>query len=1020
MKKNYKYHLYFLLLAVTISCSNNQTNSQLSSHSGSNRKPRIPASYTEITDPNQKANLSNFYKFNITGEDNITKSYIEKENVVENGNEEAEIDIRENKVFISEYEYMRTDYYKNKEEFKNIKIFGKTNDNVNTLELGHGEEVLKAFLDSNYDGYKNEKKNTLDENAYLNMSDYIQFEKNKKDYSGIVNMSYGSTTYVSALNKLNPNSKYIDKSNTKYFSKIPEYFSDLVQNPEYKKNKWLKVISLGNKNDIKVKGKWYSSILLSKYQNLSEELQKAARSEVILVKNSFYKNDYQDKALVHEFQTTKSGKKVVEVYDEVYAYGDNENSRYDASALALRSMTIGALGVNYSNGFERKGSSFSSPRITRLAYEVKNKFPYLTLHQVKEVIFGTADHDESGYLNDINGWGQVNYKKAMNGPSDFNAGLIDETKFFDGWYSKTFDNEGNRYFYVDTKGIDSEWSNDITSGLKGDGNTKKYRIYPIIDAKEKIFNYRLAKVLDSERLFYSNVATAGLRKDGNGDLILSGRQLYNDKIQVLGGSLTLKNSANSKEIDVFNEATLNLDGKSKIEINDIVSDGRVNFKTNVDMKDYRASTSSNTILNPGVNIKAKSFKVNGKYSIGEIKTLDELKKHITIESGDVLLNSDTTSIYLNPVITNDNRRVKIEFATETPNYRKLKDLTEIEKRNIPSYSINEAKFFEGYESLVEDNEEAKKAKLALVNLSSDNKEMLKSQVFTDNYATYAKNLFESNENFENDRFNEYFKSQTRKNRVTVNTYKSKNFMSGENFTSFSKDFSSHNLKYNHKFNDKLEVGLMGSILNSNFEFVNKANFKNNAVSLGLNTNVKTKYVDFILENFVTYNSTKIRRSIKDEEVFSNLKSILFENSLMLKKDFEFKNNILSTFIGNNLQILSVLENDGENSDYSTQVLTTNLVNNKIFSGVDMITKITNKFMLENRIKLDFNFHKNLNLNVKTMGVKQKSKGQDLDVFNAVYNMNLKYRVTQNLNLNTNLSLNLKGNFGIGLSFDYEF
>lgn len=63
-------------------------------------------------------------------------------------------------------------------------------------------------------------------------------------------------------------------------------------------------------------------------------------------------------------------------------------------------------------------------------------------------------------------------------PSDFNAGLIDEMKFFDNNLNKIYSFDEKEYkrqifFYVNIPKNEEYDTNNITSGLKGDGNNKE-------------------------------------------------------------------------------------------------------------------------------------------------------------------------------------------------------------------------------------------------------------------------------------------------------------------------------------------------------------------------------------------------------------------------------------------------------------------------------------------------------------------------------------------------------------------
>lgn len=337
---------------------------------------------------------------------------------------------------------------------------------------------------------------------------------------------------------------------------------------------------------------------------------------------------------------------------------------------------------------------------------MKKKFPFLSYQQIKQVILSTSDHDHSGYLSNSVGWGQINFQKAMKGPSDFNAGLIDEMKFFKGNYDKIYstDENGNiknRFFYVNIKdGQSFTFENNITSGLQGDGNSKEFEIIKIkgrkYDSYKNIleYEYRMPKVLDSEKLFYHNVAQAGLRKDGNGELILTGLQLYSAPSEILKGKLTLKNDSYSTT-KVFEGAKFNIENDdSKISLQNIISDGEVNFNANTDIKNYIASSSSSTIFNSGKKVNAKNFKTTGKISLNaqDLTDFNQLKDILSVTDVNDLKNikdENIQNLYLKPVIINQGKFYMLSFEFNYNYAKELKNLTDEELRNIPSYNYNE-------------------------------------------------------------------------------------------------------------------------------------------------------------------------------------------------------------------------------------------------------------------------------------------------------------------------------------------
>jgi len=61
--------------------------------------------------------------------------------------------------------------------------------------------------------------------------------------------------------------------------------------------------------------------------------------------------------------------------------------------------------------------------------QLSEYFPGITYHQLKQFIFTTVSRAEDN-LDNILGWGIADIGKAKKGPSAFNAGLIEEQKFF--------------------------------------------------------------------------------------------------------------------------------------------------------------------------------------------------------------------------------------------------------------------------------------------------------------------------------------------------------------------------------------------------------------------------------------------------------------------------------------------------------------------------------------------------------------------------------------------------------------
>ena len=631
----------------------------------------------------------------------------------------------------------------NKETLDKIKVLnGATVNNISKETEGsatkdHAEKVVKAFADTNLDFKLNSNDELDGRKIKVNIGSFADYDE-RYDAKGIINMSYGYTVYSNRMKGLNSDSTYFDKPLDDNFSNEYDYFIDEFSNAlfdkDYNKNNQLKVKSLGNEGDEDIEDYFTTSIAHTLYQVLSPEMQKLARSEVIQVKNmynpsgplklrlnSITRLGYEDNHV-----TLENGNKYYEV----------ENERYNSKPFLLRSNTVVDAGFID----DETGSSFAAPHITRLAYEIKRKYPFLTYNQVKQIILTTTDSDGSGYLSDKIGWGVANNKRALKGFGAFNAGLIEEMKFFED-NSKIFEKDDtgkiNFYEYLNIPNGSYTFENNIGGGLKGDGNNTGNIYYKLKGKKESSgpkenFEIRLPKVLDSEKNYYENIASAGLRKDGKGELILTGKQEYKGKTQIFDGSLVLKNDSLSK-YEVFKDAKLTLDGKNLNINNDIVSDGIVEFLANkTNLKEYSASPNSETIIHTNKKVVSDKFIVKGKLKLdfGEILNLDGSS---IIESKYIdLSKSEIKNLFLEKKLFLNNK------LTVNDIWRSLKDLSESEKRNIPSYDINKKKFFDSFTK----NGYSPTLFTSILNLSSDNKEKAMSQIFTDNYTSFITNLFE--------------------------------------------------------------------------------------------------------------------------------------------------------------------------------------------------------------------------------------------------------------------------------------
>ena len=151
------------------------------------------------------------------------------------------------------------------------------------------------------------------------------------------------------------------------------------------------------------------------------------------------------------------------------------------------------------------GSSFAAPRVTAAAVKVKEKFPWMTGHELKQTLLTTAKDLGQPGVDTIFGWGLLDETKALKGPAQFNSILI----------------------------VGERASN---AGLKGQ------------------FNASIGNSMTS--IFENDISgDAGLLKSGNGTLILTGNNSYMGNTTIDEGKLEIYGN-NTSDITINQQGTL--------------------------------------------------------------------------------------------------------------------------------------------------------------------------------------------------------------------------------------------------------------------------------------------------------------------------------------------------------------------------------------------------------------------------------------------------------------------------------
>ena len=172
--------------------------------------------------------------------------------------------------------------------------------------------------------------------------------------------------------------------------------------------------------------------------------------------------------------------------------------------------TISANGRCELPGCSSPGSSNAAPRVTATAAKVKERFPWMTGHEIQQTILTTATKINTllignGDVSSRYGWGLLNEEKALKGPAQFdNILLVGKNASDNGLKGQFNANIGNS--------MTSIFENDI----RGDG---------------------------------------GLKKSGNGTLILTGNNSYAGNTTIDEGKLEIYGN-NTSDITINSQGTL--------------------------------------------------------------------------------------------------------------------------------------------------------------------------------------------------------------------------------------------------------------------------------------------------------------------------------------------------------------------------------------------------------------------------------------------------------------------------------
>lgn len=564
----------------------------------------------------------------------------------------AKLNYTNKKTKVSDYDVKENIVKYQKSEYKKGQIYYAITDNTtgyDNWEKEVGGELPRTYLPKNW---KKIGKHPLKDQAGEDHTTLVTktfLETAGLDASQVINygaenewnMMEGIFSYSTSTSYYSP---YMLTDNAWYFGNVinetllNNYMPRLATTNTDDRN--LLIIALPNAE--KRKNGSNADVILNdataKFPLYSDEVEKLFRSQRIMVDaaNCFVpgKKDVTNPVLLNE---SYRGKRISDFSSKCTM--SQMNNEVGADALYARGNTIVALGNIYSrvDGSNKFGTSFATPRTAGYAALILNKFKGLTYHQVKEILLTTA-YRERDRLDNQMGWGIVDIRKALNGPTNLNAGLIEENKFYTGMYDKIFNKKSNDIYFWAEPETDWVWTNDIDSGLSDKpSGTSTYVMALDKDDNSKTGRVTIQNYLPSEENFYKETSkyVPGLRKAGKHKLTITGDLLYGGETQVLEGTLKLTGNIPDSTIVVYEGATLELCGNAnkvvlaggKIEacpsakytlVNEDREDIEVNKTKVIDIPKLFYFTQSD-------KIETKNFKNYDKYN----KFLNQHYNHIT-------------------------------------------------------------------------------------------------------------------------------------------------------------------------------------------------------------------------------------------------------------------------------------------------------------------------------------------------------------------------------------------------------
>lgn len=440
----------------------------------------------DLTNENSSSNINNVERIenikNINKNDKILKISKLPENLVYDDIVVPQEDLSGQDLVVG---ILDSNFIQNKEKLK--EKYGKIEvlENLKSTYTTHGEEVLDIFLQgitpkviASSLGEKKDGQNIIK----FSLSNYekIMAEMEKNDTDRKKRLKVFNQSWGASLNANEEKYTFNNSSDRKY--KIISSFSE---------------VSLGDIRDI-IKSGEKSLEFYEKSINEKNALFVWANGNYDANNQTILNGQLQSAAPLIRSTLEKGWISVVGID------GTNNNNDYPkhlAYSGAVSKWSIAASAEGNIKG--RIGSSFAAPRVSNAAVKVGSKFDWMTNNDVRITLFTTTNKVGEGDSLDENirylystpsnryGWGVLNIERALKGPGAFWYDLVKLD-------SKNWDSQEKKYYFTANipSGITSYFENNI----------------------------------------YGDI---GLKKSGEGTLVLTGNNEYTGKSKVENGSLEI-------------------------------------------------------------------------------------------------------------------------------------------------------------------------------------------------------------------------------------------------------------------------------------------------------------------------------------------------------------------------------------------------------------------------------------------------------------------------------------------------